>query len=69
MLFVMEYQAKKSLNGDILNIDITVILMGGMVTISRMFWVGKPSIKAIKLIETTFEAMWRGHKGCKTWSK
>tara|TARA_Y100001935_G_scaffold54206_2_gene45219 strand:+ start:4021 stop:4821 length:801 start_codon:yes stop_codon:yes gene_type:complete len=48
------------LNGDILNIDITVILDGWHGDTSRMFWVGKPSIKAIKLIETTFEAMWRG---------
>ena len=50
------------LNGDILNIDITVILDGWHGDTSRMFWVGKPSIKAIKLIETTFEAMWRGRK-------
>ena len=50
------------LNGDILNIDITVILDGWHGDTSRMFWVGKPSIKAIKLIETTFEAMWRGIK-------
>ena len=51
---------KVLLNGDILNIDITVILDGWHGDTSRMFWVGKPSIKAIKLIETTFEAMWRG---------
>ena len=51
---------KVLLNGDILNIDITVILDGWHGDTSRMFWVGQPSIKAIKLIETTFEAMWRG---------
>jgi methionyl aminopeptidase len=51
---------KVLLNGDILNIDITVILDGWHGDTSRMFWVGKPGIKAIKLVETTFEAMWRG---------
>ena len=48
------------INGDIVNIDITVILDGWHGDTSRMFWVGQPGIKAKKLIETTFEAMWRG---------
>ena len=48
------------INGDILNIDITVILDGWYGDTSRMFWVGQPGIKAKKLIEITFEAMWRG---------
>jgi len=51
---------KVLLDGDILNIDITVILDGWHGDTSRMFWVGKPRIKARKLVETTFEAMWRG---------
>ncbi len=51
---------KVLLNGDILNIDITVILDGWHGDTSRMFWVGKPGIKAIKLVENTFEAMWKG---------
>ena len=51
---------KVLLNGDILNIDITVILDGWHGDTSRMFWVGKPGVKATKLVETTFEAMWKG---------
>ena len=48
------------INGDIVNIDITVILDGWHGDTSRMFWVGQPGVKAKKLVETTFEAMWRG---------
>ena len=51
---------KVLLNGDIVNIDITVILDGWHGDTSRMFCVGKTGIKAKKLIENTFEAMWRG---------
>ena len=51
---------KVLIDGDILNIDITVILDGWHGDTSRMFWVGKPRIKARKLVEITFEAMWRG---------
>jgi len=47
-------------DGDIINIDVTVILDGWYGDTSRMFYVGKPSIKAQKLVETTFECMWRG---------
>ena len=51
---------KKLLNGDILNIDITVIVDGWHGDTSRMFWVGNPGIKAKKLCDVTFEAMWKG---------
>ena len=51
---------KKLHNGDIINIDITVIVNGWHGDTSRMFWVGNPGIKAKKLCETTFEAMWKG---------
>ena len=51
---------KKLLNGDILNIDITVIVNGWHGDTSRMFWVGNPGIKAKKLCDVTFEAMWKG---------
>ena len=51
---------KVLINGDIVNIDITVILDGWHGDTSRMFCVGKTGIKAMKLVETTFEAMWRG---------
>ena len=52
--------AKVIVDGDIINIDVTVILDGWYGDTSRMFYVGKPSLKAQKLVETTFECMWRG---------
>ncbi|MAS87749.1 MAG: type I methionyl aminopeptidase [Micavibrio sp.] len=52
---------KKLMNGDILNIDVTVILDGWHGDTSRMFCVGdKISIKAKRLIDITYEAMMRG---------
>ncbi|MFV0432126.1 MAG: type I methionyl aminopeptidase [Alphaproteobacteria bacterium] len=51
---------KKLKNGDILNIDMTVILDGYFGDTSRMFYAGTPSIKAQRLVETTFECMWAG---------
>lgn len=51
---------KKLKNGDIMNIDVTVILDGWYGDTSRMFYVGEPSIKAKKLTEVTYEAMMRG---------
>ena len=51
---------KVLVDGDIINIDVTVILDGWYGDTSRMFYIGKPSIKAQKLVETTFECMWRG---------
>jgi len=47
-------------NGDIVNIDITVISDGYHGDTSRMFYVGEPSIQSKRLCELTFEAMWRG---------
>ena len=45
-------------NGDILNIDVTVILDGWHGDCSRMYYVGdKVSIKAKRLIKVTYEAM------------
>lgn len=46
--------------GDILNIDITVILNGWYGDTSRMFYIGEPSIKARKLCEATYECMMLG---------
>ena len=46
--------------GDILNIDVTVILDGWHGDTSRMFFVGKPAVKARRLVEVTYEAMMRG---------
>jgi methionyl aminopeptidase len=46
--------------GDILNIDITVIKDGYHGDSSRMFYVGEPGIQARRLVEVTYECMWRG---------
>jgi methionyl aminopeptidase len=51
---------KKLKPGDIVNIDVTVIKDGWHGDTSRMFYVGTPSIQAKRLVETTYEAMWRG---------
>jgi len=51
---------KKLADGDIMNIDVTVTLDGWFGDTSRMFNVGKPTVKGRKLIDATFEAMWAG---------
>ena len=48
--------------GDIMNIDVTVILDGWHGDTSRMFPIGKVGVKAKKLMDVTFEAMWEGIK-------
>lgn len=52
-------------DGDIINIDVTVILNGWFGDTSRMFYVGKPSIKAKRLVETTYETMMAGISVCR----
>ncbi len=47
-------------NGDIVNLDITVIKDGFHGDTSRMFLVGEPNRQAARLCEVTYEAMWRG---------
>jgi len=47
-------------DGDIVNIDVTVILDGWYGDSSRMFPVGKINRKAERLIEVTFQSMWEG---------
>lgn len=51
---------KRLKDGDIVNIDVTVIYEGYHGDTSRMFFIGQPSIQAKRLCELTFEAMWRG---------
>jgi methionyl aminopeptidase len=51
---------KKLLDGDVMNIDVTVILDGWHGDTSRMFSVGKVGVRAAKLIDATYEAMMRG---------
>jgi methionyl aminopeptidase len=46
--------------GDIVNIDITVIKEGWHGDTSRMFLVGEASIQARRLCEKTYECMWKG---------
>ena len=47
-------------SGDSLNIDITVVKDGYHGDTSRMFFVGKPNIKAKRLSDITYESMWLG---------
>ena len=47
-------------DGDILNIDVTVIKDGWHGDTSRMYYVGTPSVMARRLVEATREAMFRG---------
>jgi methionyl aminopeptidase len=46
--------------GDILNIDVTVIVDGWHGDTSRMYAVGEPSRKAARLMDVTYEAMMAG---------
>lgn len=52
--------AKVLKDGDIINIDVTVIKDGWHGDTSRMYFVGEPSVLAKRLVDVTFEAMWRG---------
>lgn len=56
---------KRLKNGDIVNLDITVIKDGYHGDTSRMFYVGQPSIQARRLVDLTYECMWRGIKAVK----
>ncbi len=47
-------------DGDIVNIDVTVIVDGWHGDTSRMYFVGKPPIKAQRLTQVTYEAMMLG---------
>ncbi len=51
---------RKLVNGDILNIDVTVIKDGWFGDTSAMYTVGSPSIRAQRLIDVTHEAMMKG---------
>ena len=52
--------SKKLVTGDVLNIDITVILDGWYGDSSRMYWVGEPSVKAQNLCKVTYECLMLG---------
>ena len=51
---------KRLAAGDIMNIDVTVILDGWHGDTSRMFCVGDVGVRARKLVDATYEAMMRG---------
>jgi methionyl aminopeptidase len=51
--------------GDVLNIDVTVILDGWHGDTSRMYTAGTPSTRARNLIDVTYEAMLRGVRAVK----
>mgnify|MGYP003627272689 FL=1 len=51
---------KKLNEGDIVNIDVTVIVDGWHGDTSRMYLVGKTPIKASKLVQVTYECMMLG---------
>jgi methionyl aminopeptidase len=46
--------------GDVLNIDVTVIKDGFHGDSSRMYYIGEPSIQARRLVDVTYQCMWRG---------
>ena len=52
--------AKVLVDGDILNIDVTVIVDGWFGDTSRMYVAGTASRKAARLIEVTYQALMRG---------
>lgn len=51
---------KKLMKGDIVNIDVTVIVDGWHGDTSRMYFVGEPSIQAKRLVQVTYDAMMKG---------
>lgn len=53
-------ESKVLKDGDIVNIDVTVIKDGWHGDTSRMYYAGTPSVMAKRLVDTTYEAMWLG---------
>lgn len=51
---------KKLLDGDIVNIDVTVILNGWYGDTSRMYVAGEANTRAKRLMEVTYESLMRG---------
>jgi methionyl aminopeptidase len=51
---------KKLQDGDILNIDVTVILDGWYGDTSRMYVAGQPNTRAKRLLDVTYESLMRG---------
>ncbi len=51
---------KRLKNGDIVNVDVTVIKDGYHGDTSRMFFVGEPSVLARRLVRVAYECLWIG---------
>ena len=51
---------KRLAEGDVLNIDVTVVLDGWHGDSSRMYAAGTPSTRAARLMDVTYESMMRG---------
>lgn len=51
---------KKLVDGDVVNIDVTPIVDGWYGDSSRMYYVGKPSVKAKRLVEVTYDCLMKG---------
>ena len=51
---------RRLIDGDVLNIDVTVVLDGWHGDCSRMYAAGTPSTRASRLMHVTYEAMMRG---------
>ncbi|MFH1804384.1 MAG: type I methionyl aminopeptidase [Pseudomonadota bacterium] len=56
---------KTLMDGDILNIDVTVILDGWFGDTSRMYIAGTPKRMAQRLVDVTYNALWRGIEAVK----
>lgn len=61
--------ARKLANGDIVNIDVTVIVDGWHGDTSRTYWVGEVPTKAKRLTEVTYAAMMKGIEQVRPGSK
>jgi methionyl aminopeptidase len=57
--------AKPLVNGDTVNIDVTVVLNGWHGDTSRMYFVGDVPLKARRLVDLTYEAMMLGIEAAK----
>ena len=51
---------RRLMDGDVLNVDVTVVLNGWHGDTSRMYMAGQASTKAVKLIDITYQALMRG---------
>ena len=51
---------KRISDGDILNIDVTVIVDGWHGDTSRMYFAGEPKVKARRLVDATYDALMAG---------